>query len=520
MLAPTLAATAPPPSTSNAKTVALILADDVDDVLTPLHDASLMPNLQTLNSTGLHFHNSFVTTPVCCPSRSSTVTGMYQHDNRRYRNSIAGGCASSFFKTSMENGSLAVQLQKAGVVTAFFGKCLNQCAEDAEGVAHVPTGWSKWLGLKGNSRYYDCTLSDGGQPEKHGKDYAQDYLVDLLANRSAAFLRNVSADAAVFAMIATPAAHSPYDTAPQFQRNFAGAFGKAPRTPNWNVGREGKHWLVGQHQVMTTGDIEFSDLSFRRRLITLQSLDALIGTVCDALQSSGRFEESFVIFTSDNGFHSGHWTMPDDKRLPHETDIRVPLVIRGPGLKGSTPTVALNVDLGPTIIGLVGGTTPAFMDGRSYAAELLTPSTAGATGQAKERVSFLVEHHGEVQDDHDGRHVSCATQFRSTPPSCGTDGMCKGCTKLQDAVDNTYSCLRTIDPTAAATAWGDSLCCEFFANDTLWATGTEPCLHEFYDLRADRHQLHNSVGVLSDAERDAFQGRLDELRACRGVTCL
>ena len=53
------------------------------------------------------------------------------------------------------------------------------------------------------------------------------------------------------------AVRSPYDVAPQFATDFNGSAGQAPRTPNWNVGREGKHWLVGQHHVMKEGEILF-----------------------------------------------------------------------------------------------------------------------------------------------------------------------------------------------------------------------------------------------------------------------
>ena len=270
---------------------------------------------------------------MCCPSRSSIVSGRYQHNTKCVRNSISGGCSSPWWIENIEkNATLATHLSAHGWRTAYFGKYLNQYAEDKAGVARVPPGWTEWLGLKGNSRYYHYTLSDNGKPEDHGSDYARDYLTDLLANRSSAFLQRSfrdHPDSPVFAMVGTPAAHSPYDTAPEFAALYPNV--TAPRTPNWNTARAGKHWLVGEHRVMGPGEIAFSDLTYRRRLITLLSLDRLVERLVVTLTEAGKMDHTWLFFSSDNGFHMGQFTMPDDKRLPYEEDIRVPLVVRPPG---------------------------------------------------------------------------------------------------------------------------------------------------------------------------------------------
>ena len=89
------------------------------------------------------------------------------------------------------------------------------------------------------------------------------------------------------------------DPAPQYNTDFDNATGRAPRTPNWNVGREGKHWLVGEHRVMGEGEIAFSDLTFRRRLMTLRSLDDLVAKLVDTLTDAGRHDRSWFFFTAD-----------------------------------------------------------------------------------------------------------------------------------------------------------------------------------------------------------------------------
>ena len=125
----------------------------------------------------------------------------------------------------------------------FFGKYLNSygSADSGEPLSYVPPGWSEWVGLQGNSRYYGYTLSVNGVTEKHGSDYATDYFTDLLHNRSVAFIRKAllqgdGESAAVvkpmLAVVHTPAPHRPSTPAPQYMNSFTHL--KAPRTPSWN----------------------------------------------------------------------------------------------------------------------------------------------------------------------------------------------------------------------------------------------------------------------------------------------
>lgn len=542
LAAPTVAAAGPP------TTVVVVLGDDVDDTLLPLID--VMPNLKQMKQQGMTFANSFVTTAVCCPSRSSIMSGLYQHNTRCLRNSISGGCNSPWWKENIEkNRTFAYHLQQAGWRTFYGGKYLNAYAEDKEGVAHVPTGWTEWLGLRGNSVYYDYTLSNNGRPEKHGKDYQQDYLVDLLANRTAKFLRATFAGHPtdnVLAMVGTPAAHSPYDVAPQYAHDFPNASGRAPRTPNWNVGREGKHWLVGQHHVMKEGEIMFSDSTFRRRMMTLRSLDDLLGTVLSALKEGGggaREANSWVFFTADNGFHSGQFTMPDDKRLPYEFDIRVPLVVhpprgsmlqqggdaRGGGDPHPYPAggcgpyfcchgVVLNIDLAPTLLDIAGVTGPALatMDGSSYKWMIQPPAAAAAAAATPQRArrDFLVEYHGEYE--HNDQYSPIRPPVWQTPPFLYFP---KGVTasKQQDTTNNTYSCLRTLEFSPPAQT-NTSLFCRFYANDDDWRADKQ-YITEFYDVGADAFQMHNAAPGLGAAMEEALRARLDALRACGGEGC-
>mmetsp|Transcript_28022 Transcript_28022/g.82035 ORF Transcript_28022/g.82035 Transcript_28022/m.82035 type:complete len:321 (-) Transcript_28022:1032-1994(-) len=196
-------------SAAERPNIIFILADDQSTMLDSLEH---MPKLRRLVvEEGVDVQNTFAATPVCCPSRSSIYTGRYIHNIGVYNNSAgSGGCSSLRWQEGPEKSNVAFHLQQLGYATSFAGKymnnygygtsnavdslpqCLNRtmaqetsdmdftCAQRLE---YVPPGWSNWQALRGNSVYYNYTLSNNGVPEQHGDDYAEDYLVDLVKNR-------------------------------------------------------------------------------------------------------------------------------------------------------------------------------------------------------------------------------------------------------------------------------------------------------------------------------------------------
>ncbi|KXJ04436.1 N-acetylglucosamine-6-sulfatase, partial [Exaiptasia diaphana] len=105
----------------------------------------------------------FVASPLCCPSRSSILTGKYVHNHRAINNSVNGNCSSSSWQQGPEKMSVGTYLKQLNYTTFFAGKYLNQYGKkEAGGPQHVPPGWDNWYGLVGNSRYYNYTLSVNG----------------------------------------------------------------------------------------------------------------------------------------------------------------------------------------------------------------------------------------------------------------------------------------------------------------------------------------------------------------------
>lgn len=227
--------------------IVLILADDLDSDLGGMDP--LAKTRAWLGQQGVTLNQSFVSTPVCCPSRASLLTGRYQHNTHVRNNSITGNCSSEAWQRGSETQTFATSLQDAGYVTFYAGKYLNAYGHAAAGgVAHVPPGWDFWAGLVGNSKYYDYTLSINGKKERHGSDYGDDYLTDVIGRKAASFLdmyNSRSIRNPFLMVLSPPSPHAPFTPAPQYKNYFSNR--TAPRTPAFNRAKASdkpKHWFV------------------------------------------------------------------------------------------------------------------------------------------------------------------------------------------------------------------------------------------------------------------------------------
>lgn len=494
------AASAAPPN------IVVLLTDDQDALLGSL-DA--MPKLRELvQEQGMTFPRGYANTPVCCPSRSSLLTGRYTHNHGALNNSLSGNCSSPAWQQTHEKDALAVHMQRAGYRSLYAGKYLNEYgSEAAGGVGHVPPGWTEWFGLVGNSRYYNYTVSDNGVGVRHGDVYEEDYFTDVLRRRAVRFVKEGAGDPRPMLLwVGTPAAHEDFTAAPQYVRSTKG---EAPRTPSWNAaGRGDKHRLLRETPAMTAEQVAQSDEIWRRRGDTLRSVDDLVEAVVQALKDAGRLEETFLFFTGDNGFHLGQFGMGFDKRQLYEVDVRVPYLVRGPGVARNSSALAMvsHVDLAPTILDLATGAVPDGWDGRSYKEVLL-----GAT-EASPRREILIQYFGEGQETQ--LCGAGSAEYMGDRAWASQDLVPATC----DQWDNTYSCLRSHDEGQGE----DSAFCEFTCYD-LESKAVVSCpadkpegYGEYYDLKRDPHQLENGMLRLEESERARKQRRLAELRACAG----
>ncbi|KAG7499573.1 N-acetylglucosamine-6-sulfatase-like [Solea senegalensis] len=470
--------------------IVLILADDQDVYLGGMTPMTKTKTL--LGEAGATFVNSFTVTPLCCPSRSSILTGRYPHNHEVRNNSLSGNCSSTLWQKGPETEALPVYLSKQKYQTFFAGKYLNQYGKKEAGdVTHIPPGWDQWHALVGNSQYYNYTLSVNGVEEKHGDSYEMDYLTDLIANRSLKFLDDRSPQHPFFLMLSTPAPHSPWTAAPQYQKKFSDV--QAPRDGSFDKLGKDKHWLLRQPiNPMPNSSLTFLDNAYRQRWQTLLSVDDMVEKLVKKLDSLKELDNTYIFYTSDNGYHTGQFSLPIDKRQLYEFDIKTPLLVRGPGIKPNQTLKAsvLNIDLAPTILDISGlNLSSVNMDGQSFLGQM-----APSLRNASTRPFFLIEYTGEGHETTDPDCPKLGPGLSECFPDC----VC------EDAFNNTYACVRTISGDQ------DLQYCEFADNESFV---------EVYNLSSDPHQLENIVKKVDPAILQTMNQRLIQLQSCVGDSC-
>jgi len=160
--------------TTDKPNIVFVLTDDLDYAST-----QKMPQLTSLLADqGTSFEQAFVSHPICCPSRATFLTGLYDHNHGVKGNAPPEGGFQTFVSEGHEENSIAVGLQEAGYQTAFFGKYLNQYPADDP--THVPPGWDEWYGKLDEQRLYDYRINENGEEVSYGSE-TRDFFTDVLS---------------------------------------------------------------------------------------------------------------------------------------------------------------------------------------------------------------------------------------------------------------------------------------------------------------------------------------------------
>jgi arylsulfatase A-like enzyme len=397
---------------------------------------------ERLIPTATNFTNAFATTPLCCPSRASILTGRYMHNHKVYANS--NDATANLEPKSM----LQYYLKQAGYETAMFGKFFNGWPLELN-----PPHFDQWAVT--SYRYYGAKFNIQGKI-RHVNRYSTSFVSDKAAN----FIRKASKRTDPwFAYVAPVAAHAPFEP----DRRYAGA-AVTPweRNPAITEGdRSDKpRWVQDE----TFGPRSAASVR-RQQLRTLLTADDMIGRLLRILEENGEAENTLVFFLSDNGYFWGEHGL-DDKRLPYLPSVRIPLIVRWPGVFGRGATddrMVATIDVAPTVLSAANIVPDKTIDGRSLAAPW-------------DRQRLLLEYE------------------RDNPPFEGV-------------------------PDWAALLTRDHQYVEYYSN----AGG--PIFKEYYDLSADAWQLTNLLGD-DDTYNDppeavirALREQLRDDRNCAGTTC-
>jgi N-acetylglucosamine-6-sulfatase len=338
----------------------------------------VMSNVNSLLARqGVTFANSFASYPLCCPSRATYITGQYGHNHTIMGNTPPAGGYDKLAPTHAN--SLPAWLQRAGYRTVHLGKYLNGYGRARP--LEVPAGWSEWYGSTDPStyRFYNYTLNENGRLVTYGTG-AANYQADVYNRKAVELVRRLApAPQPFFLSVAFLAPHSgaPRDPddlgaigspspAPRHRNAFANQPLPAPPSLN-EADVSDKPAAIRNRRVIPPAQLNAIRENYQQRLESLLSVDEAVRDILSALEATGELSRTLVIFTADNGFFHGEHRVPAGKVLVYEPSVRVPLIVRGPGVPRGVQrsNLVANVDLAATILDAAGGRADRRLDGRS-----------------------------------------------------------------------------------------------------------------------------------------------------------
>ena len=383
-----------PNSGGKRPNIVFILTDDQD-----LHMHSLLytPLIKGhLIKKGTFYRRHYATTAVCCPSRVSLLTGKQAHNTNVTDVNPPYGGFPKFISQGFNDNYLPVWLQASHVNTYYTGKLfnahtvLNYNAPHVKGFNQSDFLLDPWTYNYLNATYqrnHDAPVSYEGQ-----------HTVDVLKEKAYGFLdeavkHSSSTDRPFFLGIAPVAPHSNVEfKTPLSGGNNGGEGGigddieklavfsppipakrhehlfpdeLVPRLPNFNPEQpSGANW-VQRLPRQSRENVAYNDHFFRQRIRSLQAVDELVDGLVKRLERHGVLDNTYIFYTTDNGYHIGHHRMQPGKECGYEEDINIPLIVRGPGIDAGkiAEIVTTHVDIAPTLLGIVGAPIRADSDG-------------------------------------------------------------------------------------------------------------------------------------------------------------
>ena len=371
-----------------------------------------MPNtLSLIAGRGITFNRYYVSYPLCCPSRVSLLTGRYAHNHNVRGNVQPNGGYSGFKSRGAFTHNIATWLQGAGYRTIHIGKFLNGYGDEPYDTGlDVPPGWSAWHTVENadtHHYYYGYTLNDNGSIDGpfgdsgswDTREYGErDYFgcptstiegkpclyeTDVLSRIAYEELSGTPPEQPFYLQLDYTAPHGDFrrpagpEPAPRDYTLFDGAPYPHSRSQGFNEGNvNDKPRFIREAPYLSPLEIHTYRVYYQKALASLRAIDDGVKTVIDTLGGLHRLRNTYVIFTSDNGFFYGEHRLTGGKFLAYEPATHLPFLMRGPGIKPGTLTgeLAANIDIAPTILELAGVTPDKSVDGQSLVPFFRDPS--------------------------------------------------------------------------------------------------------------------------------------------------
>jgi arylsulfatase A-like enzyme len=320
--------------------VVFVLSDDLrwDCMSVAGHPFLKTPNIDRIANEGVRFANAFCTSSLCSPSRASFLSGLYAHSHRVINN---------FTEFPASIPSYPQRLHDAGYNTAYIGKW-----HMGEGNDEKRPGFDYWASHKGQGQYYDTPFNIDGQ-----RQVIKGYYSHVVTSLAIDWLKKARRPFSLG--LGHKAPHGLWVPEPKYEHAFDNVEVKKPATaepgpgtPNW-VSRRIKTWHGIEGPLYGTNDFGKFIRTYHE---TILSVDDSVGEIYETLRAMGELDNTIFLFAGDNGFLLGEHASID-KRTMWEESIRIPLLVRFPGVFRDPRVIdrmVLNLDVAPSVLDLCG----------------------------------------------------------------------------------------------------------------------------------------------------------------------
>lgn len=375
--------------------VVFVLTDDQrSDALGCMgHPHLKTPHIDRLAKEGLLFKNHFCTTSLCSPSRASILGGLYAHSH---------GVVNNFTDYPRDLPTFPRQLQSNGYTTAYIGKWHMGEDDDSK-----RPGFDHFVTHRGQGKYFNTEFRANNGERKVVPGYYTTVVTDMALDWIKQQEKGGEKKKPFMLMLGHKAPHSFYFPEKKYEKSFGHVRIPYPETafqlgdkPKW-ISQRLRTWH-GIYGPLFDWRKDFPDtsaagmLNFEKMVRaywgTLLSVDDSVGRLYAYLEKTGQLDNTLFIFTSDNGLLEGEHGMVD-KRTGHEPSLRIPLVVRYPGLTTTAKTIeaqTLTLDFASSILEICGAPPLPKTQGRSWK-NLVT------NGDPNWRTSWYYEYNYEKQ---------------------------------------------------------------------------------------------------------------------------